>query len=40
MEDIQRLRLQYGAAMAHQEVFQQHIIILSKSDLGVEEYVA
>jgi len=25
MEDIQRLRLQYGAAMAHQEVFKQHI---------------
>ena len=27
MEDIQRLRLQYVAAMAHQEVFQQQIII-------------
>ena len=27
MEDIQRLRLQYVAAMAQQEVFQQQIII-------------
>ena len=27
MEDTQRVMLQYGAAMAHQEVFQQRIII-------------
>ena len=27
MEDTQRLRLQYVAAMAHQEVFQQQRII-------------
>ena len=27
MEDIQHLGLHYGAAMAHQEIFQQQIII-------------
>jgi len=27
VEDIQGQRLQYGAAMAHQDIFQQQIII-------------